>query len=122
MTDVAVLSSNIAVVYGDLGRYEEAAQLLKAALQSALDNFGKLHPTVATRLNNLANVYDAQQQYQLAIETWLQALDILQRHFGGQHPYIDITINSINRTLQEGAAAADEYCIAMLKKLEEGAE
>ncbi|MEN0048343.1 MAG: tetratricopeptide repeat protein, partial [Bacteroidota bacterium] len=116
---VAVRQSNLANVYGDLGRYEEAAKLLEAALQSDLDNFGKLHPTVAIRYNNLAWVKLEQEQYQVAVEYFVQAYTIFQEQLGAKHPNSRTVLNSLNQALQKGATAGDDYCREMLAKMEE---
>ena len=64
--NVAISSSNLAVVYQALGRYEEAAGLLEAALASDQKNFGPDHPSVARTRNNLALVYQALGRYEEA--------------------------------------------------------
>uniref|UniRef100_UPI000368BFC9 tetratricopeptide repeat protein n=1 Tax=Flexithrix dorotheae TaxID=70993 RepID=UPI000368BFC9 len=46
-SNISRLENNLATVYQDLGEYNKAAQLLEIALESAKNNFGENHPTVA---------------------------------------------------------------------------
>ena len=82
------LSSNLALVYKDLGRYEDAAKLLEAALQSAQTNFGEQHPTVAISRSNLALVYQDLGRYEDAAKLLEAALQSAQTNFGEQHPNV----------------------------------
>ena len=47
--DFASFQSNLALVYQDLGDYEQARDLLKLALQSDMNNFGEDHPSTARK-------------------------------------------------------------------------
>ncbi|MEL6944025.1 MAG: tetratricopeptide repeat protein, partial [Bacteroidota bacterium] len=84
----ARLQNDLALAYQFIGRYEEAAYLLKNALQSALDNLGEQHPNVAARQSNLANVYKSLGRYEEAANLLESALQSDLDNFGEQHPNI----------------------------------
>jgi tetratricopeptide (TPR) repeat protein len=86
--DTNAYNNNLALVYRNLGRYEEAATLLEIALQSDLNNFGENHPTVATRQSNLANVYKDLGRYEEAATLLEIALQADLNNFGGNHPTV----------------------------------
>jgi len=60
----AEFKNKLGSVYQDLGEYEKAHDLLEEALQSALENFGNKHPTVAVMQSNLATVYRDLGEYE----------------------------------------------------------
>jgi tetratricopeptide (TPR) repeat protein len=84
---VSLISKNqstLAIVYRDLGKYEQAAELLEAALSTDMVNLGEEHPTVAIRQSNLANVYQKLGKY-------TQAAGLLENallNFDKGHPKI----------------------------------
>ena len=68
--------NNIAVVYDNQGRYQEALETYEQALailREVGDRAGE-----GTTLNNIAHVYDRQGRYQEALETFEQAADVLE--------------------------------------------
>ncbi|MEM7512540.1 MAG: tetratricopeptide repeat protein [Bacteroidota bacterium] len=87
-TRVSRLQNNLALVYQDLGRYESAASLLEAALESDLVHFGEAHPTVAVRRSNLGAVYRDLGRYESAASLLEAALASDLAHFGESHPNV----------------------------------
>ncbi len=61
--DVARSLNNLAMVYTDQGKYEEAEPLYQRSLAIEEKALGPEHPQVATSLNNLALIYQAQGKY-----------------------------------------------------------
>ena len=114
---VATIQSNLALVYRDLGRHEEAASLLEKALASDQANFGEAHPSVATIQSNLALVYQDLGRYEEAIAYFFKALKIMINFFGEGHPHVNTIQNNILKTLENGAAAGNEYCIKWSEKM-----
>ncbi|MBK8428199.1 MAG: tetratricopeptide repeat protein [Lewinellaceae bacterium] len=76
----------MALVYRDLGRHAEAAELLESALKSDLNNFGKDHPNVAIRQLNLAAVYIESDRKPEARVFLQAAYQNLLKNFGPAHP------------------------------------
>jgi tetratricopeptide (TPR) repeat protein len=86
--DTNAYHNNLANVYRDLGRYEEAATLLEIALQANLNNFGENHPRVATSQSNLANAYRDLGRYEEAATLLEIALRAAKNNFGENHPTV----------------------------------
>ena len=84
--DFAGFQSNLATVYQALGEYEQARDLLKLALESALRNFGADHSSTAVRRSNLALVYKDLGEYEQARDLLKLALESALRNFGADHP------------------------------------
>jgi tetratricopeptide (TPR) repeat protein len=82
------LRNELALLYRNLGRYEDAAKLLESALESALSHFGELHPNVAVSRSNLAIVYQALGRYEDAAKLLESALESDLSHFGELHPNV----------------------------------
>ena len=70
------------------GRYAEATDVAKEALDVAEKTFGPAHPHVATSLNNLASLYKLQGNYGGAEPLYQQALAIYEKALGQDHPYV----------------------------------
>src|SRR3972149_7113426 len=80
--------SNLALVYKDLGRYEEAVGLLDKALKSDIKNFGENHPTSVRIQSNLALVYKDLGRYEEAAILLEKALKSDIKNFGANHPTV----------------------------------
>jgi tetratricopeptide (TPR) repeat protein len=61
------------------GKYAEAMEQAKKALEEAETTFGTDDPRVATSLNNLAEMYRAQVKYAEAVPLWNRALEEKKR-------------------------------------------
>ena len=92
---ISILKNNLALVYKDLGRYEEAAGLLEAALASDQKNFGPDHPEVAIKSSNLATVYKDLGRYEEAAGLLEAALASDQKNFGPDHPTVAIRSSNL---------------------------
>jgi tetratricopeptide (TPR) repeat protein len=79
----------------DLGRYGEALEEYKKALDIRERVLGKDHPSTAATYNNIANVYNSQGLYGEALEEYKKALDIKERKLGKDHPDTAVTYNNI---------------------------
>ena len=62
----ATYLNNLANLYHNQGKYQEAEPLHKRALTIKEHDLGENHPDTATTLNNLALLYRAQGKYQKA--------------------------------------------------------
>jgi tetratricopeptide (TPR) repeat protein len=65
---------NLAIVYGDQGRYEEAERLYQRALQGTEEKLGPKHPNTLGTVRNLAIVYWNQGRYEEAERLYQWAL------------------------------------------------
>lgn len=109
-----------------LGRYEEANEVLGRARVLASETLGAKHPMVASVLGALATVDAARSQLDSAIELHLAALAINEEVFGKDHPRVARDLNNlamIHDGLGRYALAIDMYsrARAILEK-ESGAE
>ena len=71
--------SNLAGLYRDQGRYEQAEALYQRALAIREQVLGSEHPQVATSLNNLAGLYQSQGKYEQAEALYQRALVIREQ-------------------------------------------
>ena len=78
--------NQLARLYEDQGKYNEAEPLYLRSLSIREKQLGENHPTVATSLNNLALLYNAQGNYADAQKLSQRALTIWQQKLGDHHP------------------------------------
>jgi tetratricopeptide (TPR) repeat protein len=57
---------NLAIVYRNQGRYEEAERLYRRALEGREEKLGPKHPDTLTTVEGLAGVYRSQGRYEEA--------------------------------------------------------
>ena len=88
--EISVLQNELSLVYQNLGNYTRARELLEAALQSDIANFGEQHPNVAVGQSNLANVYGDLGNYEKARDLLESALQSDVANFGEQHPKVAV--------------------------------
>jgi tetratricopeptide (TPR) repeat protein len=93
--DIAILQSNLANVYRDLGRYKEAKDLTEKALAFELEHFGEKHPTVVTNQSNLATVYTALGRHAEAEDLLKKALAFGLEYYGEKHQTVAICQNNL---------------------------
>lgn len=95
--------NNLAGIYQDQGRYDEAIEKYEEALRIGEKTLGKEHLDYAIRLNNLASIYETLARYKEALELYEKALKIDENTLPENHPY----------TLQDRESV--ERCRKMLK-------
>ena len=61
--DTATSLNNLAILYDNQGKYDDAEPLYKRALAVTEEVLGPMHPDTATSLNNLAVLYNNQGKY-----------------------------------------------------------
>ncbi|KAK0728575.1 hypothetical protein B0T26DRAFT_869597 [Lasiosphaeria miniovina] len=85
--------SNLAIVIDNQGKYEEAEQIYRQALQLTEKVLGKEHPSTLNSMNNFANMLDRQGKYEEAKQMDRQALQLREKVLGKEHPS---TLDSMN--------------------------
>ncbi|MEQ9370391.1 MAG: tetratricopeptide repeat protein [Coleofasciculus chthonoplastes F3-SA18-01] len=93
--DVAQSLNNLAVLYDNKGRYEEAEPLYLEALELRKRLLGENHPHIASSLNNLAYLYYSQGRYEEAEPVYLEALALRKRLLGENHPDVATSLNNL---------------------------
>jgi tetratricopeptide (TPR) repeat protein len=83
---VAMSLNNLANLYYDQGKYEEAFRLHKEALDIKERQLGTNHMEVALSLNNLANAFTELGKYDMAEPLLKKALDIVDANQGANQP------------------------------------
>lgn len=107
---VVIYSSNLALVYSDLGENEKSRDLLEQALKLGLANFGENHPNVAISRSNLGTVYSDMGEYEKALDLLKQALKSDLTNFGENHPKVAVrqsNLANLYRNLGEYKKAQD---------------
>mmetsp|Transcript_19966 Transcript_19966/g.42622 ORF Transcript_19966/g.42622 Transcript_19966/m.42622 type:complete len:323 (+) Transcript_19966:50-1018(+) len=94
LTEVCCLAG---VAYNDVGRQDEALEVLKKALTLRKAMVGKTHPSVAECLNNLGAIYLTRGSLQKAAEHYEQALELLTAARDGREEgaYVALTLYNI---------------------------
>jgi len=78
-----------------LGRYAEAEELYRDALEIGRATIGEGHPSYAIRLSNLAGAVEAQGRYAEAEGLYREALEIDRATIGEGHPSYAIHLNNL---------------------------
>jgi tetratricopeptide (TPR) repeat protein len=103
---VAQSLNNLAVLFDDLQRYDEAEQLYLRSLSIRESVYGSNHSEVANSLYNLAGFYAAQSRYQEAETFHLRSQEILATCLGSEHQITVMVKNNfidfLEKVLQEG--------------------
>lgn len=93
--DYANLLNNLAMLYCNEGKYNEAEPLYIKALEIKKKKLGNKHPDFAGTLNNLAFSYLYQNKYQKAEPLFLEALKINRLILGEKHINFANSLNSL---------------------------
>ena len=91
----AKLFPNIARSYLMLGKYEEAEQMYRQALELREAVLGKEHPDTLASIDNLARVFRRQGKHKQAEQMHRQALELTEAVLGKEHPDTLISINNL---------------------------
>lgn len=85
--DIGTCCSNIGGVYGDLGDYFKALDMLQKGLNILLENFGENHPKVASNYSHIGSLYTKQGDYTKALEMYQKFMSINSKVYGEPHPF-----------------------------------
>jgi tetratricopeptide (TPR) repeat protein len=83
---VATSLNNLALLYDNQGRYDEAEPLYQQALELRRELLGDRHPDVAGSLFNLGGLRYNQGRYPEALDLFLEAEAIYLTTLGADHP------------------------------------
>lgn len=86
-TSEAYTKANLSLVYGALGKYEEARKLLKESLETISKSHGEGSNQMATCYSTLAKVAIEQDQYDEAEELLSKALQTHRKLLGEDHTF-----------------------------------
>ncbi len=78
--------NNLAILYKNQGKYEQAEPLYQRALATYERVLGPEHPDTLNTVNNLALLYADQGKYELAEPLYQRALTTYERVLGPEHP------------------------------------
>ncbi len=107
--EYAICLNNLAGVVKAQGRYAQAEDLYREALQIGRTTIGEGHPNYAIRLNNLAGVVKVQGRHEEAEGLFREALEIDRATIGTEHPAYATHLNNLASVVraQERYAEAD---------------
>lgn len=83
--EVAGILHGLSSVYRDLGRYDEAEQLLEEVIEIQVERLGPNHLTVGATFNTLGRIYRSQGRYGQAEASLKQAVSIYDAILGPDH-------------------------------------
>ena len=81
-----VCLNNLAGLYKEQGRYDEATPLYLKSLEVSKRTLGEEHPDTLLIMHNLGGLYQVEEDYFEAKSLFQQCFEIRKRRFGGQHP------------------------------------
>ena len=87
--------NNLALLYLEQGRYDDAEPLLTKELQAERRVLGEEHPDTLLSMNNLAMLYFEQGRHDEAEPLYVKALEGRRRVLGEEHPDTLESINSV---------------------------
>ncbi len=93
--DTATSLNNLATLYDEQGKYEQAEPLHLRALEIYEKILGAEHPDTATSLNDLAGLYESQGKYEQSEALYLRALEIWEKVLGAEHPDTAESLNDL---------------------------
>ena len=109
---LATSLNNLARVYHQQGKYNEAEPLYKRSLAIVEKALGPEHPHVATSLNNLAELYRFQGKFVDAEPLYKRSLAIREKSLGPGHPHVATNLENyamlLRKTNREVEAARME--------------
>ncbi|KAL1920685.1 uncharacterized protein VTP21DRAFT_1062 [Calcarisporiella thermophila] len=107
--DMASSVNNLAILYRNQGKheqaeplqgkYEQAEQLYQRALAIREKALGPVHPYTATSVNDLAKLYGIQGKYKQAKPLFQRALEIREKVLGPEHSDTIESRNALNHSL-----------------------
>ncbi|TRX92952.1 hypothetical protein FHL15_006090 [Xylaria flabelliformis] len=110
----ARILNNLAVILSNQGRYEEAEEVCRQALELSKEVLGIKHPETLVFMNNLAGIFAKTPEKQgEAEEVCRQALELNKEVLGIKHPNTLFSMDSLARILTETPeklGEAEEVC------------
>lgn len=101
---VAVIYSEMGVVYMMQRNFGKALQMFNKSLQIQMKTLGPDHPSVAALYCNLALLHETQGDKQLGLEFYEKSLRIYSKLYGPNHPYVVRINKQIKRLSREGGS------------------
>ncbi|KAF3159958.1 hypothetical protein TWF751_000510 [Orbilia oligospora] len=86
---------NIALVFSNQGKYDEAMQWYTRALAGCEKALGKDHPSTLDTVHNIAGVFSNQGKYDEAMRWYQRAISGREKALGKDHPSTLDTVNNI---------------------------
>lgn len=109
--------NNLATLYYQQGRYEEAEDLLLPVIELKKVLVRKEHREMALLISNLAQIYSQQGRYQEAEALCIQALEINRRLWGDNHLAVATALNNLAAQYHHQGRDSDAQAI-WLKSLQ----
>ncbi len=113
--------NDLAIVFQEMGRYEEAQARHALALELRQKALGPEHPLVAVSLNNLGTVLAALGKYEEARASYERSLNLRQKILGPEHPLIALSYSNLGTAFgamgkHEEARVLYERALALREK------
>jgi tetratricopeptide (TPR) repeat protein len=99
--DTVVTLNNLAQLYHDQGRYEEAEPLLQRTLGIREKTLGPEHLDTVVSISNLGGLYRDQGRYEEAEPLLQRTLGIREKVLGPEHPNTALTLNNLGGLYDE---------------------
>ena len=80
--------NNLALLYKEQGKYDEALPLHEECLEKRRSILGNDHPNTLTSINNLVLLYKKQGKYDEALPLYEECLEKSRSILGNDHPDI----------------------------------
>jgi tetratricopeptide (TPR) repeat protein len=103
--ELSKVYNGIGNVYESLGKYDEAMDYQKKALDMRIDAYGEQHAIVASSYTDIGNIYKLSGKYDEAMEYYTKAIDIYIKCFGDRH----IDVASLHNNIGNLAYSLGKY-------------
>jgi tetratricopeptide (TPR) repeat protein len=106
---VAKTLSNLAALYIDEGKFDDAAPLVERALDIASKSEDPDHPGMIESLMEVAEIFGQQNRFDLAIPVREQILKLEERNLGKESPELVVYIEDYADAIKRTGGDQDKY-------------
>jgi CHAT domain-containing protein/tetratricopeptide (TPR) repeat protein len=100
---IAIVNTNLAIIFRNLGRYNEAISNFESALKIWEGIYSRSHATKAFLIYNIGQTYMKMGAFNLASENFDKALSMYQEVYSEKHPEIASVLNAMgNLKISQG--------------------
>ncbi|KAL9606787.1 MAG: hypothetical protein Q9179_000077 [Wetmoreana sp. 5 TL-2023] len=111
------MASNFALVYSEVGRWQDALQLTERVVEVYQRSLGEEHPDTLSSMNNLANRYSEAGRRQEALQLTERVVEVRKRGLDEEHPD---TLSSIhNLALFYSEAGRRQEALQLMERVVE---
>lgn len=93
--EVSLILTKLGNVYVDLGNTKKAKEILKQAIMTGQEHYGKNHIWVSDPMHSLGNTYLSEGHYQEACKILEEIFKIRENYYGKDHRWVGILLTNL---------------------------